>query len=519
MRLSSKRFKLGVMKSFVLFVLLISFFSANSQIPNRYVEEVFQNVTETNNIVFSTNVPQPNPNIFNLVVLFGGPPIDVFEFSTTAVTLEMDIFQPEGDIASKRPVVILCFGGGFVQGSRTFWSIRLLAQGLARRGYVVASIDYRLGMSLYDQELGARSVYRAIQDSRSAVRFFRANAETYNIDPDNIFIGGHSSGAFVAMHNVYLEREEERPDGTFAGFQGNSAIPDLGCLDCVGDNLGFDGHATAAFNLAGALGDLNFVEDSSEPPLLQFHSSDDGIVPYGVGEPFSNFSDLIIGSDLPVVFGSAPTAQRFNDLNVVNEFNSYTDRGHGVHENGMVALHDDILPKIGSWFFTQFLEPQPLPIAGINALCLSDRQQTYTLPANNFTYFDWKITGGSFTTMSTDNNQVEVLWDESAPMHELSVESYLENGAGASEVSFNVDVVSQATNEWTASTGGLWDQNSNWNLGRVPLTCEDVLISDPGQNIQIDLEASRNYQIRSLQLEDNVLLRMPATSSLTITND
>jgi hypothetical protein len=428
----------------------------------------------------------------------------------------MDIFEPAGDVAEKRPLMILCFGGGFVQGSRDYWSIRLLAQGLARRGFVVASIDYRLGMDLFDKDIGARSVYRAVQDSRSAVRFFRANASTYDIDSDKIFIGGHSSGAFVAMHNIYLDKESERPDSTFAGFQGNNAFPDLGCLDCVGDNLGFNGQATASFNLAGALGDLAFVENSNEPPLLQFHSSDDGTVPYDTGEPFSDISGFIIGSDLPIVFGSLPTAQRFTDLTVLNDFRSYTDRGHGVHENGMVALHSDILPTIGAWFFDQFLEPAPADISGVKALCTSSLEQSYSVPGNDFTYFDWQITGGAFVSMSTSSNNVDVLWDETAPVHELSIKPYEINGAGAESTLFDVIVVSQATNSWNLTSGGQWGNSSNWNLGRVPLTCEDVVISTTNAGFEVQMEGNVDYQVRSLELNDGVILNIPGTSSLEV---
>lgn len=143
----------------VLFVFTFIFMvTVNAQIPYRYTDEVFDSVAETKDVVFSADVPQTRPNFFNPVLLFGGLPMDVLEYSTTIVTLGMDIFEPEGDVIQNRPLITFCFGGGFVQGHKRYWSIRLLAKEGARRGFVVASIDDRLGMNLYDQDLGARSV-------------------------------------------------------------------------------------------------------------------------------------------------------------------------------------------------------------------------------------------------------------------------------------------------------------------------------------------------------------------------
>jgi len=59
-----------------------------------------------------------------------------------AVNLYMDIFTPEGDTATDRPVMIFAFGGGFVAGDRS--QVAVLAANYALRGYVAASIDYRL---------------------------------------------------------------------------------------------------------------------------------------------------------------------------------------------------------------------------------------------------------------------------------------------------------------------------------------------------------------------------------------
>ena len=93
---------------------------------------VFTNWTETTDITFSTGVPRPNPG-GGFYEWITGYPLNVREYQTTAVNLKMNIFTPTSDTLSKRPVIIIAFGGGFLSGSKDHWSIRLLAQNLAKR--------------------------------------------------------------------------------------------------------------------------------------------------------------------------------------------------------------------------------------------------------------------------------------------------------------------------------------------------------------------------------------------------
>ena len=133
---------------------------------DRYQAPLFTTVSETSNIKFSTGVPQPVPG-GGFYETISGMPVNVDEFETTSEDLFMDIFEPTGDTLSMRPLVIVAFGGGFVAGSRNHWSMRLICEELAQRGYVTASIDYRLGMNIFDSDLAQRAVYRGIQDARS----------------------------------------------------------------------------------------------------------------------------------------------------------------------------------------------------------------------------------------------------------------------------------------------------------------------------------------------------------------
>ncbi|MEZ6089902.1 MAG: alpha/beta fold hydrolase [Pirellulaceae bacterium] len=102
-------------------------------------------------------------------------------------TLEMDLYRPR-DAWGTLPAVICIHGGGWTRGNRQGFS--RLAQGLAARGFVTATISYRLS--------GEAPFPAAIQDCKAAVRFLRAHAEEYGIDPQRMGAIGHSAGGHLA---------------------------------------------------------------------------------------------------------------------------------------------------------------------------------------------------------------------------------------------------------------------------------------------------------------------------------
>lgn len=107
--------------------------------------------------------------------------------------LHLDLFRP--DKPGKYPALILIHGGGWRSGNKSMQVP--LARQIAAFGYVTASVEYRLSPeALYPA---------AVYDLKAAIRFLRANAVKYNIDPDRIAISGSSAGgqlaALVGMTN------------------------------------------------------------------------------------------------------------------------------------------------------------------------------------------------------------------------------------------------------------------------------------------------------------------------------
>jgi acetyl esterase/lipase len=102
--------------------------------------------------------------------------------------MHLDLFTPREKRGGPFPGVILIHGGGWRSGNRQMeWPMALY---LAERGYVTATVEYRLS---------AEALYPAgIHDLKSAIRWMRAHAAEYAIDPNAIAVYGCSSGGELA---------------------------------------------------------------------------------------------------------------------------------------------------------------------------------------------------------------------------------------------------------------------------------------------------------------------------------
>ena len=161
-----------------------------------------------------------------------------------------------------------------------------MARRWAKKGFVVASIDYRKGFNLFSNESAARAVYRSIQDLNAALRYLVYHAEEYRIDTENIILAGSSSGSICALHSAFME-PEDLLDVMFFDYK------DLGGFYNSGNNYLKGQHlrVKAVINLWGAMFDLASLENKDPartPALISFHGRGDLVVSHKHRRPLMN---------------------------------------------------------------------------------------------------------------------------------------------------------------------------------------------------------------------------------------
>lgn len=108
-------------------------------------------------------------------------------YASTSPRQRLDLFVPDG--AGPFPLVINIHGGGFRMGSKEMLDAPL-AKALLAQGVAVASLNYRLS--------GEARFPAAVQDVSAAVRFLRANAAQYRLNPQRFVAFGQSAGGNLA---------------------------------------------------------------------------------------------------------------------------------------------------------------------------------------------------------------------------------------------------------------------------------------------------------------------------------
>jgi hypothetical protein len=171
------------------------------------------------------------------------------------VDLLLDLHLPPDDVAAARPVAVGIHGGGFTGGSRT--QMTSLARAYAQRGYVGATISYRLRPDATTLPEIMAAATDGIDDGMEAVRWLKANAATYHLDAGRIALLGSSAGGVVAMGAAVAE--DQTPGGPLA-----SVDPQPAAAVSTGVSL------TAGLD--------QIVMDPADAPFLQFSYEQDTAV-------------------------------------------------------------------------------------------------------------------------------------------------------------------------------------------------------------------------------------------------
>ncbi|MFD1872049.1 T9SS type A sorting domain-containing protein [Hymenobacter bucti] len=278
-----------------------------------------------------------------------------------AMALRLDVYEPQGDVAQQRPLLLFAFGGAFLSGARTDAEVVSICQSFARKGYVAAAIDYRLLNTSFpnlaavaaNQANLVDEIIRAAADMKAAVRYFKhdaATTNTYHIDPTHIFLGGYSAGAITALQVAYTESVNDNPITTTAynangGLEGNTDLQSPDNLLPAYNASGIAG----VLNIAGGVNSLSIV-NAGNPPLYSAQGTADTTVPYDRG--------TIQGTQF-TIYGSGQLQPQATTEGIVNQLHPVPGGNHSS------PVTEPTLSQIigeAAAFFQPLICAAPLPV-------------------------------------------------------------------------------------------------------------------------------------------------------------
>ncbi len=187
-----------------------------------------------------------------------------------------------------RPAVLLIHGGGWRGGDKADARERNIAGTLASHGYAVFSANYLLNTTVTDPATGRVHISRLawpqnLHDCKSALRWIRAHARRFNVDPARIATMGESAGGHLAMLvGATVHHSEINRHGLYTD-QSNA----VSCILTFYGDYDVRGRASSPFAGATptetlrnetAASPITYL-DASTPPIFITHGTADLIVP------------------------------------------------------------------------------------------------------------------------------------------------------------------------------------------------------------------------------------------------
>jgi len=228
--------------------------------------------------------------------------------------IKLHIFRPKNVPAGeKRPVIIYFFGGGWTNG--TPLQFYREAYYWASKGMVAVCADYRIRFT------HGTTPIESIKDAKSAVRWLRANADTYGIDPNKICASGASAGGHLAAATGTLKLWDEPTENLAI-----SSKPNLLLLNYPVIDNGPTGYGPTDFRAQYLTVSPLYNVDVGIPPCLVFLGTADNLIPVATARLFQ---------------------QKMKDVGVESKLIFYQGNGHPIflYQKGKSANYYSILAQ------------------------------------------------------------------------------------------------------------------------------------------------------------------------------
>ena len=294
---------------------------------------------------------------------------------------KMDIYTPDGDTVTNRPVIIYLHGGVFTTGNKNLPDCVDFCTAYAKKGYVAISANYRLSSNpvlfALDTEEQYNTVLKSVSDIKAAVRYLRKghdNGNSIGILPDGIFLAGYSAGAVLAIHLDYLDEISDLPTSPINVQDLVSNIG--GSLEGDAGNNGYSSEVSGIVSFAGGINNLSWI-DSNDKPIVFVHGTNDFTVNYNCGP----------GINIPTVLnlcGMNAMKPALDNTDILNDTMIYINGGHGWAGTG----HANPLFTQAVDFSTDFLYPLlPCNNSSVGISEIEDIIKQYPNPANDIVHY------------------------------------------------------------------------------------------------------------------------------------
>ena len=278
----------------IIFPLILIFSSMHdTRAGTRYKDIVFNSVNVKKDIQFGSNTALDGSDL----------------------PLKLDFYEPADDTLKLRPLIVCIHGGSLISGVRD--EMAQFCNDFARRGYVSATIDYRIGI---EAPKGVKTILeallRGVQDAKAAVRFFRSKASEYGIDTSKIYLEGSSAGSMIAVHYAYWDENEIPPDIDQSKW---------GDIEGTSGNPGYSTEIKGIVNYCGAIVNPSWI-NPGEIPVANLHGLLDMVVP----------ADSGISTDFGIkLFGGVAISRIATQLGIYNHRAFFPLSGHGGNEDSL----------------------------------------------------------------------------------------------------------------------------------------------------------------------------------------
>ncbi len=257
-------------------------------------------------------------------------------------SLALDIYVPDEPILSPAPAVVWIHGGGWRTGGKSLGRDDVLI--LVEHGFTLVSIEYRLS---------SEAVFpAAVEDSKCAVRWLRAHAQQYNIDPERIGVWGGSAGGHLSLMVACADESAGMEDSS--GWSNFSSQVQAACSYW----------GVSSMVIAGEPFEQDYDRQSA---VVQFIGGLPSEMPevYELASPVTHVSPddppiLLVHGDMDPLVSlrqSQIMYQAYLDLGLETELIVVNGAGHGLKQmtDNLISPSQEVVDQIVLEFFIEHL--------------------------------------------------------------------------------------------------------------------------------------------------------------------